>query len=76
MSFCFVSLRAVHDVVVGGHTAKVAYVTNDHLGSPRINTYANGLVTPRDDYHPFGKEILTAQRTIALEYAATGGGDA
>lgn len=51
-------------------TAKVAYMTSDHLGSPRINTDANGLVTSRHDYHPFGEEILTAQRTTGLNYAA------
>jgi hypothetical protein len=63
--------------------AKVAYLTNDHLGSPRINTDAkfdnggnpypsrnhfgsprvntdaNGVVTARHDYHPFGEEIGT-----------------
>ena len=39
--------------------AKVAYLTNDHLGSPRINTDANGAVTARHDYHPFGEEIGT-----------------
>ena len=57
-------------IVYPASTAKVAYVTNDHLGSPRINTDANGLVTSRHDYHPFGEEILTTQRTTALNYAA------
>ncbi|MBS1795776.1 MAG: RHS repeat-associated core domain-containing protein [Acidobacteria bacterium] len=35
-------------------------MTNDHLGSPRINTDENGVVTARHDYQPFGEEI---QRT-------------
>ncbi|RMG03211.1 MAG: hypothetical protein D6735_09000 [Acidobacteria bacterium] len=56
--------------------AKVAYLTNDHLGSPRINTDANGNVTARHDYHPFGEEIGTLAavpgspqpRTAALGY--------
>ncbi len=48
--------------------AKVAYLTNDHLGSPRINTDANGAVTTRHDYHPFGEEIATAQRTPGFSY--------
>jgi len=39
--------------------AKVAYLTADHLGSPRINTDANGNVTARHDYHPFGEEVGT-----------------
>jgi RHS repeat-associated protein len=51
--------------------AKVAYLTNDHLGSPRINTDANGSVIARHDYHPFGEEIATSQRTTDLNY----GGD-
>ncbi|MCW5950065.1 MAG: RHS repeat-associated core domain-containing protein [Pyrinomonadaceae bacterium] len=51
-------------------TAKVAYLTNDHLGSPRINTDRDGAVTSRHDYHPFGEEIYTAQRTIGLAYDA------
>lgn len=45
-------------------------MTNDHLGSPRINTDANGTVTSRHDYHPFGEEISTSQRTSGLGYAA------
>ncbi len=49
-------------------TAKAAYLTNDHLGSPRINTDANGVVTARHDYHPFGEEIATSQRTSGLGY--------
>jgi RHS repeat-associated protein len=52
--------------------AKVAYLTSDHLGSPRINTDANGAVVARHDYHPFGEEITTSQRTYHPEY----GGDA
>jgi RHS repeat-associated protein len=40
--------------------AKVSYLTSDHLGSPRINTDANGQVIARHDYQPFGEEI---QRT-------------
>ncbi|MCC7308867.1 MAG: hypothetical protein IT173_14985 [Acidobacteria bacterium] len=50
--------------------AKVAYLTTDHLGSPRINTDQNGAVISRHDYHPFGEEIFTAQRTTGLNYSA------
>jgi len=57
-------------------TAKTSYLTNDHLGSPRINTDANGAVTARHDYYPFGEEIGTLPalpgspqpRTAALGY--------
>ena len=38
-------------------TPQVSYLTNDHLGSPRINTDANGAVISRHDYQPFGEEI-------------------
>ena len=41
-------------------TPQVSYLTSDHLGSPRINTDANGVVIARHDYEPFGEEI---QRT-------------
>jgi RHS repeat-associated protein len=56
--------------VAPASTAKVSYLTNDHLGSPRINTDANGAVISRHDYHPFGEEVFTTQRTTALGYAA------
>ncbi len=55
-------------IVATGTAAKVNYLTNDHLGSPRINTDATGTVTARHDYHPFGEEIATSQRTPGLGY--------
>ena len=39
---------------------QVSYLTTDHLESPRINTDANGTVTARHDYQPFGEEITRA----------------
>jgi RHS repeat-associated protein len=56
--------------VASQQDAKVAYLTNDHLGSPRINSDQNGSVTARHDYHPFGEEIATSQRIMGLGYAA------
>ncbi|MBK7706138.1 MAG: hypothetical protein IPJ30_10235 [Acidobacteria bacterium] len=44
-------------------TPQVAYLTNDHLGSPRINTDENGKVTARHDYRPYGEEVT--ERTHA-----------
>ncbi|MBK8150120.1 MAG: hypothetical protein IPK58_18455 [Acidobacteria bacterium] len=44
-------------------TPQVAYLTNDHLGSPRINTDENGAVISRHDYRPYGEEII--ERTHA-----------
>ncbi|MBK9156449.1 MAG: hypothetical protein IPM25_19950 [Chloracidobacterium sp.] len=55
-------------IVASTNDAKVAYLTNDHLGSPRINTDKNGKVTARHDYNPFGEEIATSQRTSGLGY--------
>jgi RHS repeat-associated protein len=37
--------------------AKISYLTNDHLGSPRITTDGNGQVVSRRDFMPFGEEI-------------------
>ncbi len=48
-------------------TPQVAYLTNDYLGSPRINTDENGSVIARHDYRPYGEEI--AERTHS-QYAA------
>jgi len=57
-------------IVESALTAKLSYLTSDHLGSPRINTDQNGTVIARHDYHPFGEEIFIAQRTTGLDYSA------
>ena len=54
-------------IVADSSSAKVSYLTNDHLGSPRINTDVAGAVTARHDYHPFGEEV-TVGRTSHSEY--------
>jgi RHS repeat-associated protein len=54
--------------VASGSDAKVAYLTNDHLGSPRINTDQTGAVNARHDYHPFGEEISTQARSTSNGY--------
>ncbi|PYS98626.1 MAG: hypothetical protein DMF63_15225 [Acidobacteria bacterium] len=56
-------------VVASSNDAKVAYLTSDHLGSPRINTDANGTITARHDYLPFGEEAVSSLRTNALGFA-------
>jgi RHS repeat-associated protein len=38
-------------------TAKVSYLTTDHLGSPRITTDQNGAVISRRDFAPYGEEL-------------------
>ena len=47
---------------------QVAYLTSDALGTPRINTSAGGAVLARHDYHPFGEEISTPERTPEAGY--------
>jgi RHS repeat-associated protein len=61
-------LIAEYSTIVETTNAKVGYVTNDHLASPRINTDENGAVTSRHDYHPFGEEIAASERTTGLGY--------
>ncbi len=47
-------------IVANQANAKINYTTTDHLGSPRINTDANGNVIARHDTMPFGEEIQRA----------------
>jgi RHS repeat-associated protein len=51
---------------------KISYLTNDHLGSPRLITDEGGMVVSRHDYRAFGDEILagTANRTTAQGYGS------
>jgi len=49
-------------------TQQVSYITPDHLGSPRVKTDQNGAVIARNDYHPYGEDLVTSQRTTALCY--------
>lgn len=54
-------------------TAQVSYLTNDHLGSPRMTTDKDGRVFSRRDFMPFGEEITstqTVQRNINLNYGS------
>ena len=51
-------------------TPQTSYLTNDHLGSPRIITNEIGQVTSRRDFMPFGEEIYSAQRITNLNYTA------
>ncbi len=53
---------------------RTSYLTADHLGSTRVVTDANGGVTERHDYRPFGEELFAgiSGRTADLKYP---GGD-
>lgn len=51
-------------------TPQVSYLTQDHLGSPRVVTNENGAVTNRKDYSAFGEETISSQRTNGLGYTA------
>ncbi len=46
-------------IVAPVETAKVKYLTNDNLGTPRINTDAISSIVSRSDYMPYGEEIVT-----------------
>lgn len=52
-------------------TPQVSYLTQDHLGSPRVITNENGAVTSRKDYGAFGDESFSTQRTNGLGYAGS-----
>jgi RHS repeat-associated protein len=57
-------------IVEPSATAKLDYLIDDYLGTPRIHTDQNGQVVSRHDYHPFGEEISTAQRVQTLGYVS------
>lgn len=62
---------AEYSTIVASETqAKVSYLTSDPLGSPRLTTDASGNTISRRDFHPFGEEIGTMQRTQGLGYTA------
>lgn len=45
------------------------YLAADTLGSPRVNTDVAGDVVARQDYMPFGEEISSSDRSVALGYS-------
>ena len=45
-------------------TPRVAYLTADHLGSPRIVTDQNGAVVSRHDYTGFGRDVAETLGSI------------
>ncbi len=64
-------LVAEYSTIVETANPQISHLTNDHLGSPRINTHASGNITARQDYHPFGEETTgTGSRTQGLGYTA------
>jgi RHS repeat-associated protein len=52
-----------------------SFLTSDHLGSTRLVTDANGNVTSRHDYMPFGEELLggIGSRATTMKYGASDG---
>ncbi len=52
-------------------TPQVQYLTNDNLGTPRINTDELGAIVSRSDYMPYGEEIVSlGNRTSAEKYVS------
>lgn len=49
-------------------TNTTQYLTEDHLGSPRIITDQSGNVISRHDYTAFGEEVSSSQRVSGLGY--------
>jgi RHS repeat-associated protein len=47
------------------------YLATDHLGSTRLVTDENGNVVAGHDFLPFGEELITSNRTLALGYVVT-----
>ena len=47
------------------------YLFNDHQGSPRVTTNSQGVVVSRQDYLPFGEDVLNA---VGLRTAVPGYG--
>ncbi len=63
---------AEYSTIVETTQPRVSYLTQDHLGSPRITTDKDGDVYTRRDFMPFGEEIDsddTTQRSVGLNYA-------
>jgi len=61
-------LVAEYSTQIETTNAQVSYLTTDMLGSPRVLTDENGIVTSRKDFAPFGEETVTEQRISALGY--------
>ena len=59
------SVAEYSTVVAPVSAAKVQYLTNDHLGSPRLNTDKYGNVVARTDYMPYGEEVFGLGGRIA-----------
>jgi RHS repeat-associated protein len=58
-------------IIQSNENAKVQYLTNDNLGTPRINTDRDGNVVSRNDYLPYGEEIVgLGNRSAADKYVA------
>lgn len=54
------SIAEYSTIVESQAAAKTSYLTNDHLGSPRITTDGVGQVISRRDFPPYGEEIARA----------------
>ncbi len=56
-------------------TATTKYLTQDHLGSPRVITNQRGAIVSRHDYRAFGEEVYsdTGNRSNAQGYGQADG---
>ena len=56
-------------------TEETRYLTNDHLGSPRIITDGSGSVISRRDFMPFGEEAFVGVGSRGTGHGYTNNGD-
>ncbi len=52
-------------------TPQVSYLTQDHLGSPRVTTNELAVVTNRKDFAAFGDEVASSERVSGNKYTST-----
>jgi RHS repeat-associated protein len=59
--------------VTVGPPCITCYLSDDHLGTPRLITDSNGLVAERHDYLPFGEEVAADTFGRDQTYGSTAG---
>ncbi|MFV0388160.1 MAG: RHS repeat-associated core domain-containing protein, partial [Pyrinomonadaceae bacterium] len=69
------SLIAEYETNFTPAAATTKYLTQDHLGSPRVITDQNGAIVSRHDYRAFGEEVYsgTANRSNTQGYGQADG---
>ncbi len=66
-------LVAEYSTLTSQATPTTRYLTNDHLGSPRIITDGSGAVLSRRDFMPFGEELYIGMGNRSVGHGYTYG---